>query len=290
MPLFKSFLKSPLPHRVGKGPGVGAFLALLLTSALALPALAQEYVLLGQNRIMVWDAAGTYGEVPLQGQVDAFHLVNARPLLVVHIPKQGILAVIDVRPYSPSRFRTLAVYQSPSLCYAHTSMVELEKQIYLSQGPHVLARLDLEELRLELAGLEAVPMPLVPGRITLGNRTFYIDQGGLFCEMPEAHPPVPYPLSLDQAPMALLRDRRFLYVLTRSATGGGIVLFDPENLEQIVSFPLNEVPNSMVLGENGQVVVLLESGKIGVVDPIQRRWIRRWRPFLPQRPLHLLPG
>lgn len=284
--------KSPLPHRVGKGPGVGAVLAatLLLAFSLALPAKAQEYVLLGQNRIMVWDASGIYGEVPLQGKVDSYHLVRARPLLVVHIPKQGILAVIDVRPYSPSRFRTLAVYQSPSLCYARTAMFELEKQIYLSQGPHVLARLDLEELQLELAGLEAVPMPLVPGRIVLGNRTFYIDQGGLFCEMPEAHPPVPYPLALDQAPMDLLRDTRFLYVLTRSATGGGIVLFDPENLEEIVSFPLNEVPNSMVLGENGQVVVLLESGKIGVVDPIQRRWIRRWRPFLPQRPLRLLPA
>lgn len=290
------------------------FLALLLTMAIvSAPGLAKErdtakiskinkmsqaesdkeVLLVYPDRLLVIDSQqpDDGGPIPQPGKVEQFLLVRSRPLLVLSIPSKATLNILDVRPFSPTKFQVLASYQSPELGQKGLSLVESLNKVYLLKDRMVVARLDLDFLRLELELSKYESLPLFSKMSQIqqseSGRLFYLEGGDLLYE--ETRPPTlpaPRPIPLESRPVDLLLDGDRLFVLESQ---GKLKRFDAKTLDLQQELSLGKEANSMAFLRSDRLAVLASDGTLFILDTRSWRWIRQWKPDPKRSPLRLLP-
>lgn len=253
----------------------------------------KEVLLVYPDRLLVIDSQqpDDGGPIPQPGKVEHFLLVRSRPLLVLSIPSKATLNVLDVRPFSPTKFQVLASYQSPELGQKGLSLVECLNKVYLLKDRQVIARLDLDFLRLELEISKYESLPLFSKMSQIqqseSGRLFYLEGGDLLYE--ETRPPTlpaPRPIPLESRPVDLLLDGDRLFVLESQ---GKLKRFDAKTLELSQELSLGRAANSMAFLTGDRIAVLASDGTLFILDTTSWRWTRQWKPNQKQSPLRLLP-
>lgn len=239
-----------------------------------------------------------WGAIPLQGTVHSALWLMERHLLLVHLPEQKTMAVIDTRPDSIKRYRAIASYQSPEFADAGLRFALSGGRVYLVRDRQAVVIFDPQSLLAKI-GLYAVDfLPVVYStatRVILSDRIVALEHGQLTVESTRPRPgevAAPRYVRLPYRPTAMLPQREggLLFLSGRADDGSGrIVALDARTMEpaQEIAFP--HAITSMAWLDDGRLCVLsADEGRFAILDLQTWRWSRVWAPKIPGRPLRLL--
>lgn len=285
------------------------FLTTVLMSSLALPAWglskavrASDYdILVGYpNGVAVIDPNQTddWGLIPMTGNVEAAAHLRDRNVLLLHAPNVAELSVVDIEPFSPSRYQVLASYRSPELGRRGMRFVRSGTRVYLASGRTAVAILDPKTLlaKLGLYTFDFLPLVYTNGeQSVLSAGIFTLKDGQLTYEDPRPTGGISAPVyvRLSQRPLQMLADTvaSKLYLSASKPDGTGLVFVVDAATRQVtqeiqVPWPIT----SMAWLDNGELAVL--SGprrRLGIWDTKLDKWARVWTPKVPGIPTRLLP-
>lgn len=284
-------------------------LACLVASSLAAPAWglsktirASDYDLLVSypDGVAVIDPNQTddWGLIPMKGSVEAAVHLRDRDVLLMHAPAVGELSVVDMQPFSPSRYQVLASYRSPELYRRGMRFVRSGARVYLAAGRTAVAILDPKTLlaKLGLYTFDFLPLVYASGmESVLSSGIFTLKDGQLTYEDPRPKGGIPAPVyvRLSQRPLEMLADTvaSKLYLSASKPDGTGVVfVVDAPTRTVAQEIPVPWPITSMAWLDNGELALL--SGprrQLAIYDTKLNRWARVWSPKIPGRPMRLLP-
>lgn len=284
-------------------------LAALLAAALSMPAWglsetirASSYdILVGYpHGVAVIDPNQTddWGLIPMPGTVEAAAHLRDRQVLLMHSPDVGELAIVDVEPYSPSRYQVLARYQSPELKRRGMRFVRSGTRVYLAIGQTAVAIVDPKTLlaKLGLYTFDFLPLVYASGeQSVLAQGLFTLKDGQLTYEDPRPKGGVSAPvyIRLSQRPLQMLADTvaSKLYLSASKPDGTGLVfVVDAATRRVERELPVPWPITSIAWLDNGELALLSAPRKrLAVYDTKLDRWARVWSPKIPGLPTRLLP-
>ncbi|MBI6545815.1 MAG: lysophospholipid acyltransferase family protein, partial [Cyanobacteria bacterium NC_groundwater_1444_Ag_S-0.65um_54_12] len=156
----------------GKMSAIALITGIQLMSSASMALAAERPVILAfADRLEVLDVYSpkTHGTIPLPGQVEATLFLPAKQLLAVHVPAAATLALIDLKPFSPTRYRTVKTFTATELGTYDLSFKEAGDTILLGYARRVVAALNKTTWQLTLGfdRPDAIPYPFS------GDETLY---------------------------------------------------------------------------------------------------------------------
>lgn len=277
------------------------WLALVAMPALASPRPSGSEILVGyphETVVINPDQADDWGLLPVSGTVEAAAYLQDRHLLFLHMPDVRQLAVVDVTPFSTTRYQVLASYQSPELGRKGLQFVQSGTRIYLASGRTAVAIVDPQSLLAKLGLYSFDFLPLLDSQgdeAMLAGGVFTLKDGQLTVETPSnqemgVHAPVFVRLSA--RPLQMLSDpvRSLLYLSASRPDGTGALLVVDAKTQQMtreVSVPWPITSLSWL--DDGDLCLL--SGprrRLALYDPARDRFTRIWSSGPPGLPTRLL--
>jgi hypothetical protein len=279
--------------------GLGLALALALAPAGALAAPSGCELLVSYPRaVAVIDPnqVNDWGTIPVPGTVEAALYVKEQAILLVHEPDVQELAIVDLKPFSPTRYQVLASYRSPELARKGLRFVQSGLRVYLAQGRTALAIVDPESLLAKLGVYTFDFLPIVAiDQVTLREGQFSLRDGQLTAEDPhprEPGPHVPVYIRLSDRPLEMLADpghSRLFVSLTKPDGTGAIAVIDAAQRQQVREIAVPWPITSIAWLDSGEIAVLsAPRRRVGVYDTKLGRWARIWSPGIPGRPTRLI--
>ncbi len=252
------------------------------------------------DRMVVIDPSSPddWGVIPVPGMVHSAIWLMERHLLLVHLPAQRAMAVIDVRPDSVTRYRAVATYHSPEFADVSLRFALSGGRVYLARDRTAVVIFDPASLVAKI-GLYAVDfLPLVYSSATraiLSDRIVSLDEGQLTVEStrPRAGElAAPRFVRLPYRPVGMLPQRAggMLFLSCRADDGSGrILVLDPGTLEIVEEVPVPHDITSMAWLDDGRLCVLsARESRFAILELATWTWSRVWTPAIPGRPIRLL--
>lgn len=252
------------------------------------------------NGVAVIDPNQTddWGLIPMTGNVEAAAHLRDRDVLLLHAPNVSELSIVDVQPFSPSRYQVLASYRSPELGRRGMRFVRSGTRVYLAAGNTAVAILDPKTLlvKLGLYTFDFLPLVYTNGeQSVLSQGIFTLKDGQLTYEDPRPKGGISAPMyvRLGQRPLQMLADTiaSRLYLSASKPDGTGVVfVVDAATRHVAQEIPVPWPITSMAWLDNGELAVL--SGprrRLGIWDTKLNKWARVWSPQIPGIPTRLLP-
>jgi hypothetical protein len=252
------------------------------------------------DRIVVIDPASPddWGVIPVQGMVHAAIWLMERHLLLVHLPDQKAMAVIDTRPGSVSRYRAIATYHSPEFADPTLRFALSGGRVYLAREHQAVLIFDPGSLLAKI-GLYAVDfLPVVystSARVILSDRILALEEGQLTVEWTRPRPgevAAPRYVRLPYRPTGLLPQREggLIVLSCRADDGTGRILaLDAQTLEIAKEISVPHAITSMAWLDDGRLCVLsAKESRFAILDLTSWTWARVWKPTIPGRPVRLL--
>lgn len=239
-----------------------------------------------------------WGLIPMSGNVEAAAHLRDRDVLLLHAPNVGELSVVDLQPFSPSRYQVLASYRSPELGRRGMRFVRSGTRVYLASGRTAVAILDPQTLlaKLGLYTFDFLPLVYATGdQSILSQGIFTLKDGQLTYEDPRPKGGISAPVyvRLSQRPIEMLTDTvsSKLYLSASKPDGTGVVfVVDATTRTVAQEIPVPWPITSMAWLDNGELALL--SGprrRLAIYDTKLNRWARVWSPQIPGMPSRLLP-
>ncbi len=239
-----------------------------------------------------------WGLIPMTGNVEAAAHLRERDVLLLHAPNVGELTVVDIQPFSASRYQVLASYRSPELYRRGMRFVQSGTRVYLASGRTAVAILDPKTLLAKLGTYTFDFLPLVyatGAQAVLPQGIFMLKDGQLTYEDPRPKGGISAPVyvRLSQRPLEMLADTvaSKLYLSASKPDGTGVVfVVDAETRQVAQEIPVPWPITSMAWLDNGELAVL--SGprrRLALYDTKLNKWARVWSPQIPGIPRRLLP-
>lgn len=252
------------------------------------------------DRVVVIDPShpDDWGVIPVKGAVHSALWLMERHLLLLHLPDQKTLAVIDTRPGSTQRYTAIATYQAPEFADRSLRFAISSGRVYLARNRQAVLIFDPKSLLAKI-GLYAVDfLPVVyttATRAILPDRIIALERGQLTVEWTRPRPgevAAPRYIRLPYRPTGMLAHRQggLIYLSCRADDGTGRILaFDAETLEVVHEEPVPTDITSMAWLDDGRLCILsAPENRFAILDVRSWTWTRVWFPEIPGRPLRLL--
>jgi len=242
--------------------------------------------------------ADDWGLIPVTGKIEAAVHLRDRQVLLLHAPDIGELSIIDVEPFSPSRYQVLASYRSPELMRRGLRFVRSGTRVYLASGQTAVAILDPKTLlaKLGLYTFDFLPLVYTNGdQSVLPQGIFTLKDGQLTCEDPRPKGGISAPvyIRLSQRPLEMLTDTvaSRIYLSASKPDGTGVVfVVDAASRSVVQEIPVPWPITSMAWLDNGELALLTgPRRRLALYDTKLNKWARVWSPKIPGLPTRLLP-
>mgnify|MGYP001488286425 CR=1 FL=1 len=265
------------------------------------PALGSSDVLaVYPDRIVVIDPSSPddWGVIPVKGMVHSAIWLMERHLLLVHLPEQKTMAVIDTRPGSVTRYTAIASYQAPEFADASLRFAVSSGRVYLARDHQAVLIFDPKSLLAKI-GLYSVDfLPVVYStltRVILSDRILALEEGQLTVEWTRPRPgevAAPRYVRLPYRPTGMLSHREggLVFLSCRADDGSGRILaLNAETLEVVREVTVPHAITSMAWLDDGRLCVLSAAqSRFAILDVKAGTWTRVWTPKIPGRPVRLL--
>lgn len=261
---------------------------------------ASDVLAVYPDRIVVIDPASPddWGVIPVQGMVHSAIWLMERHLLLVHLPEQKSMAVIDTRPGSLTRYRALASYQAPEFADPSLRFAISGGRVYLARDRQAVLIFDPRSLLAKI-GLYAVDfLPVIYStatRVILSDKILSLEDGQFTVEWTRPRPgevAAPRPLRLPYRPTGLLSHREggMVFLSCRADDGTGRILaLDSETLEVTREIAVPHAITSMAWLDDGRLCILsAKESRFAILNLRTWQWARVWTPKIPGRPQRLL--
>lgn len=261
---------------------------------------ASDVLAVYPDRIVVIDPASPddWGVIPVQGMVHSAVWLMERHLLLVHLPEQKSMAVIDTRPGSVTRYRAIASYHAPEFADTALRFAISGGRVYLARDRQAVLIFDPGSLLAKI-GLYAVDfLPVVYStatRVILSDKILALEEGQFTVEWTRPRPgevAAPRYVRLPYRPIGLLSHREggMVYLSCRADDGTGRILaLDSETLEVAREIAVPHAITSMAWLDDGRLCILsAKESRFAILDLKSWRWARVWTPKIPGRPVRLL--
>lgn len=252
------------------------------------------------DKIVVIDPSSPddWGVIPVQGMVHSALWLMERHLLLVHLPAQKAMAVIDTRPGSVTRYRAIATYHAPEFSDTRLKFAVSGGRVYLARNRQAVLIFDPGSLLAKI-GLYAVDfLPVVYSTATraiLSDRILALEEGQLTVEWTRPRPgevAAPRYVRLPHRPTGMLshREGSWVYLSARANDGTGRVLvLDTSSLEVVHEIPVPHAITSMAWLDDGRLCLLsAKESRFAILDVKTWDWARVWTPKIPGTPIRLL--
>ena len=252
------------------------------------------------DRIVVIDPSSPddWGVIPVQGMVHSAVWLMERHLLLIHLPEQKAMAVIDTRPGSVTRYRAIATYHAPEFSDTRLKFAVSGGRVYLARNRQAVLIFDPGSLLAKI-GLYAVDfLPVVYSTATraiLSDRILALEEGQLTVEWTRPRPgevAAPRYVRLPYRPTGMLshREGSWVYLSARADDGTGRVLvLDTRSLEVVHEIPVPHAITSMAWLDDGRLCLLsAKESRFAILDVKTWDWARVWTPKIPGTPIRLL--
>lgn len=252
------------------------------------------------DRMVVIDPASPddWGNIPVKGTVNSALWLMERHLLLVHLPGEKAMVVIDTRPDSVTRYRALATYHAPEFADPALRFAQSGGRVYLARAREAVLIFDPPTLLAKIGLYAADFLPLVYStatRVLLADRIVSLEAGQVTVESTRPRPgeiSAPRYLRLPYRPTGLLTHREggSLYLACRADDGTGRLLaLDPATMEITQEIAVPHAITSMAWLDDGRLCMLSAPvGRLAILDVATWRWTRIWQPEIPGKPLRLL--
>jgi KDO2-lipid IV(A) lauroyltransferase len=279
--------------------------ALLLIGCLAQPAVATAFkpvILTMPDKLIVLDTAhpDTHGAIPLKGRAEAALFLPSRQVLVVHMPAQSALALVDLQPFSPHQYQVFKTFKAPELGAYDLGIEEVAGKVLLGFGRTPIAELEIATWKLEVGfdRPDSIPFPFSTTRLFyLPSGIFTLKDGEVLFESiaRNSHWRAATPLSIRfrYRPTAMVPGPvgRHLYVAQAGEAGKG-ALADVETETRLIKREMQSSgPLTSVVWIDDRHLAVLSGHHLGVVDVARwkmNQWFKIEAPG--GKPLQLLPS
>lgn len=289
----------PPEHPASKALGVLAAGLLLLSARPAL-ALGLEHPLLVSypRRLEVVDALDpdTHGDVPLPGAADAALRLHDRDALVVHVPTASEVAIVDLEPFSVSRFQVVKRFVAPELAVYDVGLEEAAGHVLLGFERTVVADFDEKTwtARIGFDRPDEIPYPFSSGKtLYLPGGVFVLHQGDLAFEDPaldsQGEAADAEPIRLLRRPTAMIADPAgdAVYVAEAGQDARGFLAhLDPTDV-RIVQEVAAPAPLTSLAWVDYRTLAVQAGARIGLFDTRKGTFVR-WFTLPDGPPLRLL--
>lgn len=252
------------------------------------------------DRMVVIDPSSPddWGVIPVQGMVHSALWLMERHLLLVHLPDQKAMAVIDTRPGSVTRYRAIATYHSPEFSDTRLKFAISAGRVYLARGHQAVLIFDPGSLLAKI-GLYAVDfLPVVYSTATraiLSDRILALEEGQLTVEWTRPRPgevAAPRYVRLPYRPTGMLphREGGWVFLSGRADDGSGrLLVLDTRTLEVAHELAVPHAITSMAWLDDGRLCLLsAKESRFAILDVKSWTWARVWTPKIPGTPIRLL--
>ncbi|MBU6427881.1 MAG: lysophospholipid acyltransferase family protein [Cyanobacteria bacterium REEB65] len=254
------------------------------------------------HRLEVLDVGqlATHGAVPLPGPADASLFLPDRQLLIVHIPSQAEVALVDLQPMSPTRFEIVRSFHAPEFGAYDLSFEKAGGDVLLGYGKTVVAHFRTQDWSDEVGydRPDEIPYPFSGGSTLYSPSGIYtLSRGELDFE--DTHPDISgaaatsWPVSLSGRPLAMVADQtgERLFVGEGTAAGSGLLaILDASSHRVVREVPCGHALTSLAWVDRGTLAALGGSA-IGLFDTRSLAFSRWLEPHLRGGPpARLLPS